>query len=876
MIGRPSGRAGRLEQVLLTCALVALTALLTHADWLWRWDHLLYDASLRWLQAEPADRIVVVAIDEASLTSLGRWPWSRHTHARLVERLKAEGAKVIGLDILFAEPDRRDASADDALIESVRSAGNVVLPVVLEQPRAGAQLVEQLPLPRLADAAAALGHVHVELDADGLARGTHLKEGLGEAFWPALALAMLRVFDPDAVPELPGARSPHGPMEAARVWVRDYRVLIPFVGGPGAISRLSYVEALEGRHVPGIFKDRFVLVGATATGLGDALPTPVSGHGSSMPGVEINANLLHALSTQGVIRPLESTGRMLLLALIAALPVLAYARLGPRYGLLAGLVLLAGAVVLSTLLLALGRIWVAPAPLLATLVLSYPLWSWLRLETAMRYLRRELKGLQEREADTPLVGRPAMQPAVEFLTNVLPLGGWVLLDADGRRVDGHGDPPPLPSNRAEPGEIQFDGGSIWTTLMAGRRAWSIGARWQRDTGPEPGEQRLLQQIASGFSQGLDPVPVDSVEVVQAQIARLESGNTRLRALRRVIDHGLAQMADAVVLANSVGQVVLANRRAAQFLTDAEDAQLVGRSITELFEQVTIDGRDDWAALLRDVLVSNQPRALNARHASGRDLLIQLAPLAGGSPGTAGLILNASDISELKDSERRRGEMLSFLSHDLRSPLVSVLAVLELARSDADGERQTTAMSRVESYTRTTLDLAEQFLELVQAESQEQLTREEVNLLDVATNAMEQVWAQARAHGVQLESNFQVEEAWMLGDGSLLERVLVNLLSNAIRHNPDGIRVELSLERDDGMLIVAVTDNGRGIHADDLDHIFERFTRVTDGEHRAPPGSGLGLAFVKVVTERHLGRVDVSSVHGEGTCFRLSFPAHDLS
>ena len=169
-------RVGLREHLLLASLFAAATLLLAHSDWLWRWDHLIYDATLPIWESPPPQDIVIVAIDEASLNELGRWPWPRRTHAQLVRGLSAAGARVIALDIIFSEADSSDPKGDQALAEAIRESARVVLPVLLEQPRTYGQLIEQMPLPPLAEVAATLGHIHVELDADGLARSVFLLE----------------------------------------------------------------------------------------------------------------------------------------------------------------------------------------------------------------------------------------------------------------------------------------------------------------------------------------------------------------------------------------------------------------------------------------------------------------------------------------------------------------------------------------------------------------------------------------------------------------------------------------------------------------------------------------------------------------------------
>ena len=112
--------------------LLAITLLVSLNGGLGRVDNLLYDLGQKLRTRPKPTDIVIVSIDEESLARLGRWPWSRHLHADLIDRLKQDGARVIGLDLVFAEPDTTDATSDQALASAIQRAGNVVLPVLLE------------------------------------------------------------------------------------------------------------------------------------------------------------------------------------------------------------------------------------------------------------------------------------------------------------------------------------------------------------------------------------------------------------------------------------------------------------------------------------------------------------------------------------------------------------------------------------------------------------------------------------------------------------------------------------------------------------------------------------------------------------------------
>jgi len=372
----------------LALALVALALALSHAGVLNRWNLLFYDWNLGHQSRAPAEDIVIVAIDEQSLRELGRWPWSRRVHADLVRTLTAAGAKAVALDIVFAEPDAADPEADQDLVAALADYGRVVLPVLNEQVRLNGQLIETLPIPALAEAAAGLGHVDVELDPDGIARGIHLKAGLGKPHWSTLALALLEIGEPASGQRLTGQRAPPMIPSSLYAWQRDYHLLISFAGPPGHFRRVSYVDALRGGVAPSTFRDQWVLVGITTDGLGAMLPTPVSGHGL-MPGVEFNANVLDALRRGLTIQPLSQHWCLLLTGALVLLPLLWYAALPSRWTLpLAGLGLLLTLVVSFALMYGAHR-WFPPTAALLVQVLSYPLWSWRRLQQSARALFAE-------------------------------------------------------------------------------------------------------------------------------------------------------------------------------------------------------------------------------------------------------------------------------------------------------------------------------------------------------------------------------------------------------------------------------------------------------------------------------------------------------
>lgn len=855
--------------------MVAAVVLLVAGDWLWRWDNVAYDVAVSIGPPTVPEDVIIVAVDERSLSALGSWPWPRAIHAELVERLREGGAAVIGMDVVFAQADSRGTENDERFAEQLKQAGNVVLALMHERPLAGGQLFELLPEPVLSEAAASLAHIHVELDRDGMARGLYLRAGLGKALWPAFALAVRDLAAGEPSRSLPGLRNPD-PGSTMQVWVRDNWVRVPFVGPPGSFNRVSYINVLTGEHQAELFRNKTVLVGITAVGLGDSLPTPVSGHEQRMPGIEFHANALQALREGSVITPASSRFTFMVSIALALLPVLVYPLLGPKRALMAAGILSLTPGALALVLVHSAKIWFGPAPATLVLIVSYPLWSWLRLESALSYLSGELERVRAEQDQLPEVRRPPFEQAMGFLRTLYPLKGTALVNERGEVVQVLGETPSSAAPKLAPGEIKRIGGSLWCCLFDQGRLWRIGTVWESPQGPDA---KQLDQLQALLSIHAGPrrrrPPRGAAEVVQAHIEQLQYASERLRTLRRVTNESFAQMADGVLVVNTLGHVVVNNPRAARYLTTDPQAEIAQSPIIDLVASVEIEsGARSWVQAIRRVMIERQHVTLNARNANGRDLLIHMAPLKDADERLRGFVTNVADISALKQSERKRAEMLSFLSHDLRSPLASALAVIELSRDEDDEEGLRRGLDRIEQHTQRTLNLTEGFLELTRAEDGSGVDLAPLELSGVVSSAVDEVADLAFEKHTSVQLEVEREGARVRGDDKLLRRVFVNLIGNALKYGPEHAKVTVTVgngERD-GECVVRVTDQGPGIAEQDRRRLFQRFERGSQTGQDSPAGIGLGLAFVKAAMELHKGRVEVRSEPGKGSEFAVYLAA----
>jgi CHASE2 domain-containing sensor protein/signal transduction histidine kinase len=359
-------------------------------------DRAVYDHLLRLRARTPSDRILIVAIDDASLTELGPWPWSRKVHAALLDRLTKAGVSAVAYDVLFLEPD--PAGGDPTFTAALARSGRTILPVLQLAPGDNGRPVRSAaPLASLANAAAKLGQVNISPDDDGVVRRVSALAAVDGQCWEQLSLAALRL-------EATGTYGDEcaGLAEASTKTaglLADPPRMVPFAGPPGRFRTVSAAALVRGEVPSELLRGRFVLVGATAAGLGDQHTTASSGDKGAMAGVEVQANLLDTALTGTRIKVAARWIVNALSVMTIWILMLGVMRLRPRLGiaLLGGLLGLVAAA--SVLAFCFGW-WASPAPAMAGLVLAYPLWSWRRLATTSVALGREIDRFRTEETPT--------------------------------------------------------------------------------------------------------------------------------------------------------------------------------------------------------------------------------------------------------------------------------------------------------------------------------------------------------------------------------------------------------------------------------------------------------------------------------------------
>jgi signal transduction histidine kinase len=230
------------------------------------------------------------------------------------------------------------------------------------------------------------------------------------------------------------------------------------------------------------------------------------------------------------------------------------------------------------------------------------------------------------------------------------------------------------------------------------------------------------------------------------------------------------------------------------------------------------------------------------------------------------------VTRLQEAEQQRRDLVANISHDLRSPLTSIRGNLEtmlLKDPELDsGQRRRfleTALKNVSGFQK----LVEELFELAKLETRQvQASREPLSIAELVQDVVLKLKTQAERAGVTLAADQPASLPLVQADTGLIERLLTNLLENALRFTPAGGAVRVSLNPEGRGVRVAVTDTGSGIAAEDLPRIFERFYRADRARGRSTSGAGLGLAIARQIAELHDSRLEVQSSLGQGTRFHF--------
>jgi signal transduction histidine kinase len=257
---------------------------------------------------------------------------------------------------------------------------------------------------------------------------------------------------------------------------------------------------------------------------------------------------------------------------------------------------------------------------------------------------------------------------------------------------------------------------------------------------------------------------------------------------------------------------------------------------------------------------------------------QLTPLRGEGE-FLGLMLSVADVTAQRDVDLMKSEFVSFVAHELRSPLTSILGYASLLQTSGDRIDKENRNNMTAAITRqgTRLNrLIGELLDISRIESGKALDLQ-IASLDLAALCREVVEEQRVA--LSGRKNYELlfdgpEHLVAQGDSDRLEQVLVNLISNAVKYSPDGGRIFVELEDKGHTVVMRIKDSGMGMTSEQVASLFQKYYRTPDARRRGIKGTGLGLYLVHQLIEAHEGTIEVQSAPMQGTTFTITLPQNN--
>lgn len=338
--------------------------------------------------------------------------------------------------------------------------------------------------------------------------------------------------------------------------------------------------------------------------------------------------------------------------------------------------------------------------------------------------------------------------------------------------------------------------------------------------------------------------------------RFEELNREKSASMAIVD----AMGEGIIAADARSRIVLVNQAARTILGYDADAPLP--DLRTLFR--VKGARELVAGVLESREVAEREVELG-----GQVLSLHTRPLEGG-----GALLVLRDLTAVRRLEAIRRDFVANVSHELKTPLTSISGYAEtLVTGEVDDDTRTRFLRTILNNAHRMQGLVDDLLDLSRIESGRWTPRPERLSL---THTVEEAWAllaeRAATRGVSLTTSIAGPAEHVRIDPSAMRQILGNLFDNALRYVGPGGAIEVLAKPMNGMVEVAVIDNGTGIPSEHLPRVFERFYRVDPSRSREEGGTGLGLAIVRHMIEAHGGRIAAESAPREGTTIRFTVPA----
>ena len=409
--------------------------------------------------------------------------------------------------------------------------------------------------------------------------------------------------------------------------------------------------------------------------------------------------------------------------------------------------------------------------------------------------------------------------------------------------------------------------TVIITVLAVLAAWLIA---RTTTRPIRELTKASKKIAAGqLSQKITVQTKDEIgQLTQAFNEMSSNLKTTVEAIsteKTKLANVLGNMADGVIMTNVEGNIILANPAAGKLFGFKEE-NVVDKPIIEVVHDHEVD------ELLKLCLKTGQEQNAQFESSIARHFLRVIVVPIDKNSRLNGVLLLFQDLTELRNLQTMRQELVGNISHELRTPIAGIKAMAETLQNGAIDDRETAKdfLARIGSEADRLTQIVTELTQLSRIETgQAELKRESVNLNALINEVIAEMSPLAERQDVTLSTELSASLPHIKIDKDRIRQTIINLVHNAIKFNKPGGSVIIATSYDSNSVIVSVTDTGIGISRENLPHVFERFYKADKA--RTGGGSGLGLAIAKHTIQAHGGDIHARSEEGKGSTFTFSLP-----
>ncbi len=333
---------------------------------------------------------------------------------------------------------------------------------------------------------------------------------------------------------------------------------------------------------------------------------------------------------------------------------------------------------------------------------------------------------------------------------------------------------------------------------------------------------------------------------------------------------LSSMVEGVLAVDTEGRIISVNKAAAHFFQGLEPFAVKGRSVEEVFRNVTLQ------RFIGEVLDAKETCEceLHLQNSPVSDLQVRGTNLLGVQGKRIGAVIVFNDVSRLRRLENLRRDFVANVSHELKTPITSIKGFVETLldgamNNPAEADRFLKIVTKHADRLNSIIDDLLTLSRLDQG-SLEELEVYPENMAVLIRSTVEICSRRAAKKNIEIRMECP-DNLTARVNQPLVEQALINLIGNAVKYSVEEKIVTVHARAEADEIVLSVSDQGYGIESEHLDRLFERFYRVDKGRSRQEGGTGLGLAIVKHIAQVHGGRVEVQSTFGQGSVFSIFFP-----